>query len=73
MRQVLDRLQSGQRWWMAEILFCFLALALFVLTALCARGLERRVTLLPAHQAGPAEFALAAAGVVLGPGTCLPH
>lgn len=68
MRQMMDRLQSGERWWAAEILFRFLALALFWLAALCGRGLEHRVTLPPPHQASPAEFAIAAAGVVLGAG-----
>lgn len=65
MRAVMRRLQSGERWWAAEIAFRVVALVCFGLVVLCLLHLERSVDRLPAHEPTLAEFAVSGAGVVL--------
>lgn len=69
MGTLLERLQSGQRWWAAELGLRALAGALLALALACFRHLELRVAGAAGAAPRPAEFAAAAlafAGTVAG-------
>lgn len=67
MHAIIKRLQSGQRWWAAEVAARLLALIPLSLAGLCARLLQRcvqrqpRAPTLP-DPCTPSQFLLVAAG-----------
>lgn len=64
MHAVMRRLQSGERWWAAEVAFRLAGLVLLELDAISFRRLEQWVTRPPAHAATGPEFALSCLVVV---------
>ena len=60
MREIRNRLESGERWWAAEIVLRVLGLSLLGAFAALWRVVVRSVGQLPPHQGTPAEFAVTA-------------
>jgi predicted small integral membrane protein len=56
MGKIMRRLESGERWWAAEIAFRLLGLVLLALCGGAALWLFRSVHLPPPHEARPLEY-----------------
>jgi hypothetical protein len=63
-KTIFNRMQHGERVWIAEILLRLSGLSLLGMCRLAMIGLLRMARLAPPHQATPAEFAVGAAGFV---------
>lgn len=68
LRQILDRLGTGERWWAAELVLRAAGLVLLAMAALAVSWLCRSVHAPPRHEATVAELLAALAGVVGGCG-----
>lgn len=59
MRQIMRRLESGERWWAAEIIFRATGVALLALCSFAALWLYRSVRQLPPHDGRALEYGAA--------------
>ena len=64
MRKIRHRLESGERWWAAEVVLRLTGLALLGACTAFGRVVVRLAGHPPPHQATPAEFAVAALAFV---------
>jgi hypothetical protein len=64
MHAILRRLETGERWWAAQVAFAALALVLLSTAVSAARELCGLVAQAPVHEATPLEFVVAAFAVV---------
>lgn len=72
MVSIIRRLETGERWWAAEIVLRLAGLALLGVCAAAGLWVFRLANLPPPHQGTPLEFAGAAIAVVaLSPGLAL--
>lgn len=65
MRAILRRLESGERWWLAELVLRTLGGVALGLCMMAAIAVYRSVGLAPAHPATLAEFGLSGIAVLL--------
>ncbi len=64
MREIGKKLESGERWWGAEVVLRSAGMLLLVASSALWRIVVRLVGLAPPHQGTPFEFAIAALAFV---------